>query len=656
MKIHIVKNGDTLYELSKKYDIPLQKIIDANPQISDPNQLQIGQKVKIPAVPVQVPSNDQIIHKHVVKQGDSLWKLSKAWGVSLKEMIDANPQLKNPNALLVGEVVNIPKTSGNSNADTNSNANTIANANAHPDKVLPGGKAYTGPKEETAPKAEVTAPINVQPQQLEIPNLPLPNLMPEMSLPNVPNVMPNIPNIMPEMTVPNVMPNIMPEMVKPNVTPNIMPEMTMPNVMPNVMPNMTPNVMPEMTVPNVMPNIMPLAENKPMAVKPVHEEPCGCEDNYGGAQHPFMQFPVPAQEVGSFYNMPCDEGVLGEHSYNNMPYPGKTSNYPGIVESAQDDDCMPNQSWVSPYSHIPGGGQWGENHWENHQSPVAYEPNIQSPVSNQPNHAYHHNQVSPMFYEPNMQSPVSNQPNHAYHHNDVSPMFYEPNMQSPVSNQPNQPFHHNDVSPMFYEPNMQSPVSNQPNQPYHHSNVSPMYYEPAAYNPCGCSDVSPAYHGPNPNYVDPMFNYPGGCPQFVYPAWCYPYPAPMMGNYGAMPNAQLGAYGHDPNMQFHDPNMQFPGWGGMGHPEWDRAQSYGYPEQMTQPEPVSAASVNSAQASSTSFEAAESNEEVKVESTKQVKTLSSTKNSAKATREKAAPQKSKKQGSSLKRKNPWIKG
>ncbi|KHF33574.1 putative peptidoglycan endopeptidase LytE precursor [Paenibacillus sp. P1XP2] len=94
MKIHIVKSGDTLYELSKKYDIPLEKIIDANPQIADPNQLQVGQKVKIPAKPVQVPSQDQIIHKHVVKQGDTLWKLSKAWGVSLKEMIDAIPSSK----------------------------------------------------------------------------------------------------------------------------------------------------------------------------------------------------------------------------------------------------------------------------------------------------------------------------------------------------------------------------------------------------------------------------------------------------------------------------------------------------------------------------------------------------------------------------------
>ncbi|MED5016167.1 LysM peptidoglycan-binding domain-containing protein [Paenibacillus chibensis] len=556
--------------------------------------------MKIPAEPVHVPSNDQFIHKHVVKQGDSLWKLSKAWGVSLKEMIDANPQLKNPNALLVGEVVNIPKSGNQVNAPDDANAN----ANAHPDKVLPGGKAFTGPKEEmTAPKAEVTAPINVVPQQLpELPNLP--NIMPEMNVPNImPNVMPEMnvpnimPNVMPEMTMPNIMPNVMPEMTMPNIMPNVMPEMTMPNVKPNVMPEMTmpnvkPNVMPEMTMPNVMPNVMPFAENKPMAIKPAAEEPYGCDDNYfvGGAQHPFMHYPTPVQEVGSFYNMPCENEVMAEHTYNNMPYPGKTSNYPGIVESAEDVDYdyMPNQSWVSPYSHAPEGGHW-DNHWENHQSPVVYEPNMQ--------------------------------------------------------------------------PNMQSPVSHHPNQPFPHPSVSPAYYEPVhalPYNPCGCSGVSPAYHAPEPAYVEPMYyHHQGGYPHFALPPWCYPYPAPVVSPYETAPNAQLGAYSHEPNMQFHDPNNQYPGWGGMEYPHWDRTQAYAYPPETEQTESVPSANVNSVQAPATTIEAVEmggGTTEVIAEPAQKVKTLSSNKKSSGASREKAVAKKTKKQVVSSKRKNPWING
>lgn len=109
MKIHIVKQGDSLYALSQKYGVPLQKLIEANPQISNPNVLAVGDKVKIPTAPVSVPENSEVYYKHTVKQGDTLWKLSKAWGIPLKDMVEANPQLKNPNVLMLGEVVNIPK-------------------------------------------------------------------------------------------------------------------------------------------------------------------------------------------------------------------------------------------------------------------------------------------------------------------------------------------------------------------------------------------------------------------------------------------------------------------------------------------------------------------------------------------------------------------
>lgn len=110
MKIHIVKKGDTLYELAKKYNTPLDQIIALNPQIADPNQIEIGMKVKIPSVPKHVdPPASDFVYKHVIQQGDSLWKLGKAWDVPLQAMIKANAHLKNPNVLMTGDVVYVPK-------------------------------------------------------------------------------------------------------------------------------------------------------------------------------------------------------------------------------------------------------------------------------------------------------------------------------------------------------------------------------------------------------------------------------------------------------------------------------------------------------------------------------------------------------------------
>ncbi|WP_157793999.1 LysM peptidoglycan-binding domain-containing protein [Paenibacillus donghaensis] len=196
MKIHIVKTGDTLYALSQKYGVPLQTIIDANPQFSNPDVLAVGDKVKIPAATVPVPDNNSIYYKHTVKQGDSLWKLSKAWGVSLKEMIDANPQLKNPNALMTGEIVNVPKKPATSPTQPG-----YSPANA-PDKTAVGGKTYTGPKEEMVaeavkpvPKPEPKPEPKPAPVPVPVPvPAPLPAPVPELVSPAA-----NMPNIQPEM-------------------------------------------------------------------------------------------------------------------------------------------------------------------------------------------------------------------------------------------------------------------------------------------------------------------------------------------------------------------------------------------------------------------------------------------------------------------------
>ena len=43
-----------------------------------------------------------------VKKGDNLTKIAREKGVSLQELIDANPQVKDPNLIITGEKLNIP--------------------------------------------------------------------------------------------------------------------------------------------------------------------------------------------------------------------------------------------------------------------------------------------------------------------------------------------------------------------------------------------------------------------------------------------------------------------------------------------------------------------------------------------------------------------
>ena len=48
-RIYVVKKGDTLYAISKANGITLAALRAANPDVTDPTKLRIGQKLVIPA-------------------------------------------------------------------------------------------------------------------------------------------------------------------------------------------------------------------------------------------------------------------------------------------------------------------------------------------------------------------------------------------------------------------------------------------------------------------------------------------------------------------------------------------------------------------------------------------------------------------------------
>jgi peptidoglycan LD-endopeptidase CwlK len=46
---HLVATGETLVLIAKRHGVTLKALLDANPQIADPNQINVGQKVFVPA-------------------------------------------------------------------------------------------------------------------------------------------------------------------------------------------------------------------------------------------------------------------------------------------------------------------------------------------------------------------------------------------------------------------------------------------------------------------------------------------------------------------------------------------------------------------------------------------------------------------------------
>jgi len=110
MKIYMAKKGDSLWTLAEKFRLHPDALFELNPHIINPEMLEPGVKVKIPIPPSPLEQPPmEFLEQYHVKQGDTLWKLSKSWNVPLKALIAVNPQLRNPNVLSPGEIVHVPK-------------------------------------------------------------------------------------------------------------------------------------------------------------------------------------------------------------------------------------------------------------------------------------------------------------------------------------------------------------------------------------------------------------------------------------------------------------------------------------------------------------------------------------------------------------------
>jgi len=91
----VVQRDETLYEVSRRYDVPIRAIIDAN-NLQPPYRLLTGQTLKLPKVRV-----------HYVLAGDTLYSVSRLWGVDLATLAEMN-HLQPPYTLITGSTLLLP--------------------------------------------------------------------------------------------------------------------------------------------------------------------------------------------------------------------------------------------------------------------------------------------------------------------------------------------------------------------------------------------------------------------------------------------------------------------------------------------------------------------------------------------------------------------
>jgi LysM repeat protein/ABC-type branched-subunit amino acid transport system substrate-binding protein len=110
--IHTVEKGQTLYAISKLYDVPLNEIIRSNEGIS--KNIHPGETIRLPAKQAadhqnQKPESAGMSLRRVAR-GETVFSLAKEYNVSVGEILAANDGL--PEGLKEGEFIRIPD-SGN---------------------------------------------------------------------------------------------------------------------------------------------------------------------------------------------------------------------------------------------------------------------------------------------------------------------------------------------------------------------------------------------------------------------------------------------------------------------------------------------------------------------------------------------------------------
>ncbi|WP_051251448.1 LysM peptidoglycan-binding domain-containing protein [Paenibacillus harenae] len=99
---YTVQNGDNLWLIGTKYSTTADQLKKLNGLRSD--SLFIGQKLIVPDPPEFMMT--------AVRYGDTLWKIAQRQGVPITKLIAANTQLANPNNIWPGLEIRIPKIPG----------------------------------------------------------------------------------------------------------------------------------------------------------------------------------------------------------------------------------------------------------------------------------------------------------------------------------------------------------------------------------------------------------------------------------------------------------------------------------------------------------------------------------------------------------------
>lgn len=102
---YVVKKGDTLYSIARKYNTSVDNLKSINNITTD--SLAIGQIIKLPS------TSNVASDTYIVKKGDSLYSIARTYNTSVDKLKEINNL--SSNALAIGQVLKLPSSDTSSN-------------------------------------------------------------------------------------------------------------------------------------------------------------------------------------------------------------------------------------------------------------------------------------------------------------------------------------------------------------------------------------------------------------------------------------------------------------------------------------------------------------------------------------------------------------
>ncbi len=160
----VAKSGDTLFKLSEQYGVSLKELMHKN-NFNDANKILEG---KVIIIPLNNNHNENQINTYKVIKGDTLYKIARDFNVNLKDIISIN-NLNATSFLKPNQIIIIPKGSiykkvPNNNKNINlANKKVFYHQTYKIEELSDIAAIHKIPKEEILTLNKLNDPIRINP-------------------------------------------------------------------------------------------------------------------------------------------------------------------------------------------------------------------------------------------------------------------------------------------------------------------------------------------------------------------------------------------------------------------------------------------------------------------------------------------------------------